>query len=246
MPLNLVRIGSSQSEARLSALILTDLARLCHDYALGGLSPRLDTLKALKSKISIPIYVMIRPHADHFCYSTEHYQQMKTTIEAFKEQGADGFVFGILRQEPNTPHLSVDLPRNKALVALADGRPCTFHRAFDLIPDPEWDNALAALVECGFSSILTNGGPSGNSAVECTDQLSSLIHDRLDPGKFPGHSQDQLPQVIVGGGVRSKNIEGLFQKTGATAFHSAALAQTTESVSSDEVRALRAALDQAT
>lgn len=188
---------------------------------------------------------MIRPHADHFCYSAEHYEQMKATMEAFKEQGADGFVFGILRHESNTPHFSIDVARNKALVELAGGRPCTFHRAFDLIPYSEWDTALAALVECGFRSILTNGGPSGNSAVECTDHLVSLIHDQLSPGKFPGRSHDQLPQVIVGGGVRSKNIEELLHKTSAIAFHSAALAQTTEMVCSDEVRALRAALDQA-
>lgn len=230
----------------MSQLLDTDLARLCHDYALGGLSPHLDTLKALKSKISIPVYVMIRPHAEHFSYNTEDFEGMKTSVEAFKEQGADGFVFGILRHEsdPGTPPL-VDVARNKALVALAGGRPCTFHRAFDLIPDSEWESTLAAIVECGFSSILTSGGPSGNSAVECAGLLKSLVHDRLDPGKFPEQSRCKLPEIIVGGGVRSKNVEGLFQETSATAFHSAALTQTSEMVDAHEVRALRAALDQA-
>jgi copper homeostasis protein len=213
---------------------------------LGGLSPLPDSVRALKSLLSIPIYVMIRPHADHFCYSNDDYEDMKLTMNAFKEQGADGFVFGILAHSsaPGEPPL-VDVARNKALVELADGRPCTFHRAFDLIPDSEWDAALRAIAECGFQSILTSGGPSGNSAVECTGQLNYLVHHQLDDQGSPVHSRAQRPEIIVGGGVRSTNAAVVFQKTRATAFHSAAVSHTGEAVDADEVRALRVALNEA-
>lgn len=168
-------------------------------------------------------------------------------VESFKEQGADGFVFGILHHahDPEPHHSPVDVARNKALVELADGRPCTFHRAFDSIPDSQWDRALSSIIDCGFQSILTSGGPSGNSAIECTDLLRQLIHHRDTlPGDATGSPYSHSPQIIVGGGVRSTNAAEILQRTGAPAVHSAALTQTGETVDDSEVRALRAVLDQ--
>lgn len=172
---------------------------------------------------------------------------MKATVESFKEQGADGFVFGILHDAHDSEHQQspVDIARNKALVELADGRPCTFHRAFDLIPDSQWDRTLGSIIDCGFKSILTSGGPSGTSAIECTDLLRQLIHKRdIIPGEAAGSPYPYFPQIIVGGGVRSTNAAEIAQSTGATAVHSAALTRAGETVDRSEVRALRATLDQ--
>lgn len=170
---------------------------------------------------------------------------MKIMINTFKEQGADGFVFGILNHSPDLEgHLEVDAPRSQALVELAGGRPCTFHRAFDLIPDSHWDMALGAIIDCGFQSILTSGGPSGNSAVECTGHLRCLVHNELRNGVSVTHNRARLPEIVVGGSVRSTNVAKILHETHATAFHSAALAQASEVVSSDEVRALKVVLDQ--
>ncbi|GMF75010.1 unnamed protein product [Aspergillus oryzae] len=223
------------------------LQRLCQDYASGGLSPEPKALAILKSQISIPIYVMIRPHAESFYYSDTDFEAMKRTMHSLREKGADGFVFGILTQ--NTPAQAaprIDVARNKELVELAQGRPCTFHRAFDLISESNWDTALADIVECGFTSILTSG-PSDGTAIECVDDLDRLVHERLEQlrGRVEGHAR--LPQIIVGGGVRATNIRMLWERTRAPAFHSAALAQSSvELVSDAEVEALRAALNKAT
>ncbi|KAE8382007.1 hypothetical protein BDV26DRAFT_49707 [Aspergillus bertholletiae] len=215
---------------------------LCRDYASGGLSPEPETVATLKSLITIPIYAMIRPHAESFYYSDTDFEAMKRTMHSFLENGADGFVFGILAQD--APR--IDVARNKELVELAQGRPCTFHRAFDLIPESHWDTALADIVECGFASILTNGGPSGRTAIECVDQLDSLVHERLEQLKKRMEDHHRLPQIIVGGGVRATNVGTLWQRTRAPAFHSAALTQSSvELVSEVEVEALRAALDKA-
>lgn len=190
---------------------------------------------------------MVRPHSKNFYYNAEDFEQMKSIINTFKDHGADGFVFGILHDESATGTRGwVDVAHNKALVELADGRPCTFHRAFDLIPYSEWDNALAEIAKCGFTFILTSGGPSSNSAAECTDLLKSLIHDHLSSSKFPERTRDQLPQIIVGGGLRSTNIMDIIRGTWPMAVHSAALTQKGELVDGDEVRALRLGLDRAT
>ncbi|KAJ5497611.1 Copper homeostasis protein CutC [Penicillium fimorum] len=169
---------------------------------------------------------MIRPHAEGFYYENSDFQVMKQTLNSLKSYGADGFVFGILTGSPQKrdPDASwVDVPRNKQLVQLAEGRPCTFHRAFDLIPESHWETALADITECGFASILTNGGPSGTKATECVDKLQTLVRyqTQLQGGrKLQNH---KVPEIIVGGGVRASNISLLHMNTGASAFHSAAL-----------------------
>jgi copper homeostasis protein len=201
---------------------------------------------ALKSQLSIPIYVMARPHAESFYYSDADFEAMKHTMTAFKDQGADGFVFGILNQSSQYASgemvPQIDVSRNKELVELAEGRPCTFHRAFDLIPESQWDAALTDIVKCGFRSILTSGGPSGTTAMECVNQLANLVERVERLGKRMGRDA-ALPQIIVGGGVRAANIELLREKTHAPAFHSAALTQSKELVSDVEVKALRDSLD---
>ncbi|GAB1200456.1 copper homeostasis CutC domain-containing protein [Aspergillus pseudonomiae] len=237
----------NKESAIIAARAGADRIELCRDYASGGLSPEPETVAILKSQISIPIYVMIRPHAQSFYYSDTDFEVMKRTMHSFLEHGADGFVFGILTQTaPEEAVPRIDVARNKELVDLAQGRPCTFHRAFDQISESNWDTALTDIVECGFTSILTSG-PSGATAIECVSQLNHLVHERLERlrGRVGDHSW--LPQIIVGGGVRATNVGMLWERTRAPAFHSAALAQSSvELVSDGEVEALRAILNKAT
>ncbi|KAJ5566804.1 hypothetical protein N7535_006110 [Penicillium sp. DV-2018c] len=188
----------------------------------------------------IPIHVMIRPHAEHFCYGTSDFEAMKETLQSLKASGADGFVFGILNRSPQgsyDPDVPwVDVARNKELIRLAEGRPCTFHRAFDLIPESDWETALADIMDCGFASILTNGGPSGTAAVECVDKLQTLVRwNQAQSSGCPTMRGRKAPEIIIGGGVRASNIALLHGMTGATAFHSAALQGPREMVCEEEV-----------
>ncbi|KAL5360268.1 copper homeostasis CutC domain-containing protein [Aspergillus floccosus] len=231
--------------ALLAAAAGADRIELCKDYSLGGLTPEPGTLTTLKSQLQIPVYVMIRPNADTFSYDAADFERMGLEIDRFKRLGADGFVFGILHppsESSGDPSRSlVDVARNTELVRRADGRPCTFHRAFDLIPELQWDAALRDIRDCGFSNILTNGGPSGTAAVECVDKLATLVqwthqHGAVDVGGR------RVPEIIVGGGVRSSNTGLLRGRTRAAAFHSASLLGEGDIVSVDEVRQMRASL----
>jgi len=145
---------------------------------------------------------------------------MTAEIESFKQVGADGFVFGLL-----TPDGLVDRDNCKILLAAAEGRKCTFHRAFDELLEERMGDELEVLIDLGFANVLTSGG--GKTAVEGTEVLKSLV-ERAD-GRI---------EVIVGGGVRGENVEMLREITGAKWFHSSAVVDGGEIASAEEVRGL--------
>lgn len=208
----------------------------------------MEDLAALKAQISIPIYVMIRPHANGFFYDDTDFEEMKATLTAFQGAHADGYVFGLLDRARSSGYDGecgkltwIDIERNKELVKLAKGRPCTFHRAFDTIPEYAWDAALADIADCGFTSILTNGGPSSDKAVDCVDKLVDL-HDRLSSFQARVGATCQLRNIIVGGGVRADNVHNLWSRTRARVFHSSALCASDEVVQTTNVVMLLKAL----
>ena len=174
---------------------------------------------------------------------------MMAEIHAFKEAGADGFIFGMLTtsaEDTEGPDQWVDIGQNRLLIDLAHGLPCTFHRAFDLIPEEKVPRALEAIIQCGFTSILTSGGEEG--AVKGMGMLTTMIpHStggKIDCylSEFVQQHKDVMPEIIVGGGVRSSNIEMLRNQTCARAFHSSAITGEERVANIDEVRALKARL----
>lgn len=56
-------------------------------------------LKVVKSRIAIPVFVMIRPRGGDFLYSQEEFEVMKEDVKTLKDVGADGMVFGILTRQ---------------------------------------------------------------------------------------------------------------------------------------------------
>jgi copper homeostasis protein len=195
---------------------------LCKEQELGGTTPLLSTFKYLKHVLSIPVCVMIRPHGRDFFYGDEEFRVMEQDLETFKREGAQGFVFGMLDE-----HGKVDQQRCRDLVSRAEGRPCTYHRAFDEIPENEMEEQLEVLIECGIRAVLTSGGKK--NAVEGKETLKRLVtaaNGKLD--------------VIVGGGVRSSNVEMLKSETSAKVFHSSAIVDNKrgEIASRDEIKQL--------
>lgn len=140
----------SVSDAINAVTFGADRLELCTSYLEGGLTPGPGLFRFIKEKESVPVFVMIRPRAGDFFYSSEDIDVMKMEIDLFTQLGADGFVFGILNEDR-----SVHKEACKTLVNVAGGKPCTFHRAFDETDDPF--AALDGIKECGFARILTSG-----------------------------------------------------------------------------------------
>jgi copper homeostasis protein len=180
---------------------------LCSDYQVGGITPSKELIRELRKKITVDLFVMIRPRGGNFIYSENEFLQMQETILFCKEQKCEGVVFGILNENNE-----VDRERCSKLVSMAKPMQCTFHRAFDECSEPE--KALNEISECGFYRILTSGG-KGN-AIENLSQFKQLIE--LSKNKIT---------IMPGGGIRSQNILEIIQQTGAKEFHSAAIIDTT-------------------
>ncbi|CAD7812373.1 Copper homeostasis protein CutC [Chryseobacterium aquaeductus] len=196
-----------------------DRIELCDGLSEGGTTPDFETTKLLREKINIPIFVMIRPRGGDFKYSDEEFNQMKSDLIEFKSLHIDGFVFGILNENDE-----VNIVQNKELVDLAKPYPCTFHRAFDRAKNLE--DSLEKVIECGFKTILTSGQKSNVS--EGKENLKKLV--QLSSGRI---------EILVGGGLRSTNIEEIKSFTKARYFHSSAITDGGIFANSDEIVALK-------
>lgn len=180
-----------------------DRIELCDNFAAGGTTPSLELVKEVREKINIPLFIMIRPRGGNFFYDEFEFNEMKKSISIFKNVGVDGFVFGILNKDN-----SIDIVRNKILVDSAGKLPCTFHRAFDNVPD--MNIALDFVIQCGFKTILTSG--LATNAMVGKENLRQLILN----------ARDKIC-IMPGGGVRSSTIQELKQDTNAFYYHSSAI-----------------------
>lgn len=141
---------------------------------------------------------------------------MKSSIKSFKNSGlVDGFVFGVLDAGG-----CVDRVSNRELVDAAAPLPCTFHRAMDVVED--LDAAFEAVIELGFRSVLTSGGPG--DACQGVERVRGLQE------RFGGRIS-----LVLGGGVRSGNVQGLKRRTGVDWVHSAAITGEGDGVDGEEV-----------
>ena len=207
------------TSAEIACESMADRIEFCDDFEKGGTTPDFYEFMHLKRHYQTPVYVMIRPKGGPFFYSDAEFIEMKTSIITFKEGGADGFVFGIL-----TSNNEIDEARNKELIELAGETPCTFHRAFDRTADLE--KSIQTLIKLGFKTVLTSGGKK--SAMEGKEALKSLVQNYSDN-----------IEILIGGGVRSENIEELKKFTGGTSFHSSAILKYDTFVTDDEIKKLK-------
>ncbi len=175
---------------------------LCDNYSEGGTTPSYGFIKKAREKLSIDLYVMIRPRGGDFLYSDEAFQIMIQDITFCKSSGCDGIVLGILTSAGN-----VDKEGSRILIEYAYPLGVTFHRAFDRAKDPF--QALEDIIEIGCERILTSGQrPNAMDGIELICQLIQKANDRII--------------IMPGSGVNSENIKELSIKTGAVEFHSSA------------------------
>ena len=172
---------------------------LCDALHDAGTTPSAGMIAAVRERVRVPVFVIVRPRGGGFVYSADEMDVMRRDVEAAHRLGADGIVLGALRANG-----MVDDSATRALVDVAAGLPVTFHRAFDLVPDR--DAALDALVACGVSRVLTSGGAP--TAIEGADGIAALV--RRAAGRLT---------VMAGGGVREAHVAELVRRSRVGEVH---------------------------
>ena len=172
---------------------------LCDNIYEGGTTPGYGTIKTARKVLTIDLNVMIRPRGQDFCYSGLEFDIMKEDIRMCKQLGVDGVVFGILKPDGN-----IDIERTTELVRLASPMPATFHRAFDMTPDPY--KALEDIISTGAYRILTSGHK--NKAFDGIELIRELVERAA--GRII---------IMPGSGISEDNILEIRNRTGAKEFH---------------------------
>ena len=176
-----------------------DRVELCAGIPEGGTTPSYGMIRNARENISIALNVIIRPRGGDFLYSESEIKEMIYDIQAAKELGADGLVFGCLN-----PDGTVDIKTMSRLMEAAGDTPVTFHRAFDHTNDPF--KALEDIISLGCARILTSGcRPTALEGAELLSQLVEKAGERII--------------IMPGCGVRENNIAEIARLSSAREFH---------------------------
>jgi copper homeostasis protein len=172
---------------------------LCDNLDQGGTTPSPGVIKQAVERLDIPVFVLIRPRPGDFLYSDAEFQAMKDDILFCKEHGAKGVVVGILRKDGR-----IDMERTAELVALARPMQVTFHRAFDMTPDPL--RALEDVISLGIDRILTSGQAA--TAWDGAPVIKEWVQQAN--GRI---------LIMPGSGINEENVRELIDLTGAAEVH---------------------------
>jgi copper homeostasis protein len=176
---------------------------LCAALIEGGLTPSRGMIFRARAVPGVKLHVIIRPRGGDFLFDEDEFAIMRADIETAKVEGADGVVIGAL-----TAAGEIDEIRTRELIALARPLSVTFHRAFDMTPDPF--RALETLIGLGVDRVLTSGQEA--SALEGLPLIAELI-DRAG---------DRII-VMPGGGITARNVERIVAASKPKEIHFAAL-----------------------
>lgn len=178
-----------------------DRIELCSELGLGGITPSYGLIQQVLERTSIPVFVLVRPRGGNFVYSEDEFEIIKKDIQLCKDLGCAGIVSGILKDDN-----SIDLIRTKELIKLSKPMTFTFHRGFDLAPNPF--DELEKLIEIGAERILSSGqNDSAEKGINLLVELKNKAENRIT--------------ILPGGGINSENAH-LFKENGFTEIHASA------------------------
>jgi copper homeostasis protein len=176
-----------------------DRLELCAELNVGGTTPSGDLISSVLNRVSVPVFVMIRPRGGSFVYTDAELTAMLSSIDRVRELGVNGVVFGALDSR-NRLERSI----TESLVSASDGLGITFHRAFDRIVDQR--DTLETLIDLGVHRVLTSGGaPDALTGADALRDLVDLAGNDI--------------VILAGGGVRPPTARDIVEQSGVREVH---------------------------
>jgi len=176
-----------------------DRLELCGELLQGGVTPSHGLIEAVWDQISIPLFVLIRPRAGDFLYTSDELDVMERDIRVARALHVDGIVAGALTTDGD-----VDVAAMRCILDAARPMEVTFHRAFDFVRDQ--DEALDTLLELEVDRVLTSGGAS--TALQGAESLARL---NLRAGSDL--------TVMAGGSITPTNVGEVVRRSGVREVH---------------------------
>ncbi|NMO96348.1 copper homeostasis protein CutC [Paenibacillus lemnae] len=168
----------------------------------GGLTPSIGLIEQVVKAVQIPVHVMVRPHSRSFVYSERDKAVMAADIQAIREAGAAGVVFGML-----TPEGNIDEALLEQMLKGSGDMQVTFHRAFDKLGDQA--QGLQLLMKYKpVTRVLTSGGPG--SALHNIPQIRKLVEMAKASGTL---------DILAGSGLNRQAIQDFVRQTGVNEVH---------------------------
>ena len=147
---------------------------------------------------------MIRIRGGNFNYSNDELSAMIEEVKYFKENNADGIVFGAL-----TENCQIDIEAcTKIINAWSNDKPATFHRAFDETHLDDIAKNVKIIEELGFTRILTSG-------LEATAEAGIKNIQKM-------MQQTEKLIIMPGSGLNINNVQFIVNKTGCKEVHGSA------------------------
>jgi copper homeostasis protein len=172
---------------------------LCASLNLGGVTPDVELMRAVRARVKVPIFTMVRPRGGDFAYSAGEFEEMRAEIEVARSAGMDGVVFGLLLGNG-----SVDVERTEELVRAAAPLPVTFHRAIDESAD--LFVGLEDVIATGATRLLTSGG--AGAAPEAVARIAELVR----------RARARIV-VMPASGITAGNVAEIAAASGAREIH---------------------------
>ena len=175
---------------------------LCSALSVDGLTPSYGLLETVRTRFPwLTVHVLIRPCEGDFVYGEDEVRLMERDIKALLPM-ADAIVGGALTVDGR-----IDIETTRRLIDASDGKPFTFHRAFDRCADAL--TALRQLIDLGCHRVLTSGQqPTAEQGIPLLRRLTELAAGQII--------------ILPGGGVTSRNAHHILEQTGTTEIHASA------------------------
>ncbi|MGE4197631.1 MAG: copper homeostasis protein CutC [Phycisphaerales bacterium] len=227
----------STADAIAAARHGADRIELCSRLDLDGLSPTPADVREVKARTALPVVAMLRLRAGPFTCERDELSRVLELVDAFRDAGADGVVFGFLTRAGG-----IDETACAEVSRRAAGMQRVFHRGFDRLIGPgDQASAMAALdsmIRLGCTRVLTAGGhpetpgaSAGAASAGARRTLAGLI----------AHARGRI-EILPGGGVRAANLAEIARTTRCVQAHSSG--RVDGAFDAGEVARMRAAADQ--
>ena len=183
---------------------------LCGELLQGGVTPSVGLIGAVRERVAIPVFVLIRPRTGDFLYSADEHDVMLRDIAAVRALDVNGVVVGALTRDGG-----IDGSAMRQFVDAADAMDVTFHRAFDFARNRE--RALETLIDLGVDRVLTSGG--AESALAGVASLARLVRQA-----------DRRITILAGGGITAATVAEVVRESRVDEVHVRAAARVESSM----------------